>query len=163
MSVSLYACSIFSNSFLRLRSGVGLFAIVNAHKQDGKWPRCIIEDYRHHPHPCPGCGPSRKLVARHSFSLLMHSFWSHSPVAQHPPFPSAVSPPPLFLWVLLRWVNPKHRNGTLDRGLDTKHDVFVILRTIELLLLRPYFILIQTSFFRKNQRYRNSSLLFPYF
>jgi hypothetical protein len=57
----------------------------------------------------------------------------------------------------------KDRNGTLDRGLDTKHDVFVILRTIELSLVRPYFILIQISFFRKNQRYRNSSLLFPYF
>jgi hypothetical protein len=29
----------------------------------------------------------------------------------------------------------KNRNGTLDRCLDTTHDVFVILRTIELLLL----------------------------
>ena len=26
----------------------------------------------------------------------------------------------------------RDRNGTLDRGLDTKHGVFVILRTIEL-------------------------------
>jgi enterochelin esterase-like enzyme len=56
-----------------------------------------------------------------------------------------------------------NRNGTIDRVLDTKHGVFVILRTIRALAPRPYFILIQTSFFRKNQRYRNSSLLFPYF
>ena len=41
-----------------------------------------------------------------------------------------------------------HLNGTLDRGLDTTHAVFVILRTIELSAPRPYFI--QTSFFHKN-------------
>jgi hypothetical protein len=43
------------------------------------------------------------------------------------------------------------RNGTLDRGLDTKHGCVCYLRTKELLVLRTYFILIQISFFRKNQ------------
>ena len=55
------------------------------------------------------------------------------------------------------------RNGTLDRGLDTKHGCVCYLRMIQLLLLRSYFILIQISFFRKNQRYTPSYLLFPYF
>jgi hypothetical protein len=32
---------------------------------------------------------------------------------------------------------PLNRNGTLDRGLDTQHGVFVILRMIEFSLLRP--------------------------
>ncbi len=42
---------------------------------------------------------------------------------------------------------PFYRNGTLDRGLDTKHSVFVVLLTMELSAPGPYFI--QTSFFHK--------------
>jgi len=39
-----------------------------------------------------------------------------------------------------------HRNGTLDRGLDTKHAVFVTLRTIEALASRlSFYFKLQTS------------------
>jgi hypothetical protein len=53
-----------------------------------------------------------------------------------------------------------HQNGTLDRGLDTEHGSVCVLRTIEPTLSSSSLIWIQISFFHKNQRYRNSSLLF---
>ena len=56
-----------------------------------------------------------------------------------------------------------HRNGTLDRGLETEHGCVRYLLDDTALAVLALLYLIQISFFHKNQRYRNSSLLFPYF
>jgi hypothetical protein len=57
-----------------------------------------------------------------------------------------------------------HRNGTLDRGLDTQHGCVCYHQDDRALpLLVPPLLQFKFLSFVKEKRYRNSSLLFPYF
>ena len=67
--------------------------------------------------------------------------------------------------ILLRtvWSKEYCRNGTLDRGLDTKHGCVCYLQDDRALALLPPSLFQFKCLSFKNQRYRNSSLLFLFF
>jgi hypothetical protein len=85
---------------------------------------------------------------RHNFCLKGTHFLI-SPSKEQPPLSISV---PIAKRSAQRYGNVgfNHRNGTLDRGLDTTHAMFVTLRTIRALALSSFLYLkIQTSFFHK--------------